>query len=101
MALRLVLAPLAEADLDAIAEFIARESPGGAVKMLLRIRAGMTTLLDQPRLGQLVQKPPRTRLRKWTVAPYIVFYRVMDDDLEVVRVLHAARDLDDLLDGLD
>lgn len=42
MALRLVLAPLAEGDLDAIAEFIARESPGGAVKMLLRIRAGMT-----------------------------------------------------------
>ena len=101
MALRLVLAPLAEGDLDAIAEFIARESPGGAVKTLLRIRAGMTTLLDQPRLGQLVHKPPRTRLRKWTVAPYIVFYRVMDDDLEVVRVLHAARDLDDLLDGLD
>lgn len=101
MALRLVLAPLAESDLDAIAEFIARETPRGAMETLTRIRAGISILMDQPRLGSLVQKPPRTRLRKWTVAPYIVFYRVTEHDLEVIRVLHAARDLDDILDGID
>lgn len=101
MALRLVLSPLAEGDLDAIAEYISRDNLSASVKMLARLRGGIERLLDQPRLGPLLQKPPRTRLRKWTVAPYMVLYRAGEGEIEVVRILHAARDLDDILAGID
>ncbi len=32
-----------------------------------------------------------------TSVPYVIFYRTSDKEIEVVRVLHASRDLDTLL----
>ncbi len=32
-----------------------------------------------------------------TVAPYIIFYRTTDEELELVRVLHSSRDIDEEL----
>jgi plasmid stabilization system protein ParE len=32
-----------------------------------------------------------------TVAPYIVFFRPTGEELEIVRVLHPSRDIDDEL----
>jgi plasmid stabilization system protein ParE len=29
-----------------------------------------------------------------TVAPYIIFYRVAEEELQLLRVLHSSRDLD-------
>jgi len=29
-----------------------------------------------------------------TVAPYIIFYRIASDELQLLRVLHSSRDLD-------
>ena len=48
-------------------------------------------LADYPGAGPAV---PNTRLRKWRVAgtPYILLYRLADDDLFIVRVIHVARD---------
>lgn len=94
MALRLVLAPLAEIDLAEIAEFISRDNPPAALRTLMRIEHVVDLLLERPFLGPEVIKPKRLNLRKMTVAPYIIFYRAVGDNLEVLRVLHASRDLD-------
>ncbi|TAE49913.1 MAG: type II toxin-antitoxin system RelE/ParE family toxin, partial [Oscillatoriales cyanobacterium] len=32
---------------------------------------------------------------------YLIFYRIQDDRVEVLRVLHGARDLEDILSNLD
>lgn len=35
-------------------------------------------------------------LRSFPVKPYIIFYNKIADGIEVVRVLHQARDIDNL-----
>jgi toxin ParE1/3/4 len=52
-------------------------------------------LLQRPFLGPAVTRPERAGLRKMTAVPYVIFYRVAGDELQLVRVLHSSRDLDD------
>jgi toxin ParE1/3/4 len=94
MALRLVVAPLAEQDLTEIAEFISQDNVQAAHKVLTRIEHVLDLLMQRPFLGPPVTKPKRAGLRKMTVVPYILFYRVSGDDLQLLRVLHSSRDLD-------
>jgi len=97
MALRLVIAPRAQADLRDVAEYIAKEDPGAALRILVRTEKSIERLLERPFLGPAVVRPPRRDLRKLTIAPYIVFYRVAGAELQVVRLLHSSRDVDDVL----
>ena len=94
MALRLVIAPRAERDLDGIAAFISQTNEGAALKVLLRIEHLLDLLLERPFIGPTVTSVDRPGLRKMTAAPYIIFYRPMDHELEVVRVLHSSQDID-------
>ncbi|MET0194457.1 MAG: type II toxin-antitoxin system RelE/ParE family toxin, partial [Hyphomicrobiaceae bacterium] len=32
-------------------------------------------------------------VRSWTLTPYVVFYRQLDSDVEIVRILHGRRKL--------
>ena len=38
-------------------------------------------------------------LRSFVVSPYVVFYRQVEDTIEVLRVLHGARDLGGVFDN--
>ncbi|TAF91716.1 MAG: type II toxin-antitoxin system RelE/ParE family toxin [Oscillatoriales cyanobacterium] len=43
-------------------------------------------------------------IRQWRIKDfqdYLIFYRIQDDRVEVLRVLHGARDLEDILSNLD
>lgn len=94
MALRLVIAPQAERDLDGIAAYISQTSETAAYNELLRIERMVGLLLERPFIGPAVVAVNRPGLRKMTVAPYIIFYRPTRDELEIVRVLHSSRDVE-------
>jgi toxin ParE1/3/4 len=36
-------------------------------------------------------------LRSFPVGKYLIFYRLIDEGLEIVRVLHGARNIENLL----
>jgi len=97
MALRLVIAPRAERDLDEIFAFVAMDNPAAATKILKQIERKAFHLLERPFMGPPVYMPKWPGLRKTTSAPYVVFYRPSDATVEIVLVLHASRDLDTLL----
>jgi toxin ParE1/3/4 len=40
----------------------------------------------------------RPGLRCFVVSPYVVFYRPIEDTIEVLRVLHGARDISSLIE---
>jgi toxin ParE1/3/4 len=43
-------------------------------------------------------------IRQWRIKnfkDYLIFYKVQEEQVEVLRVLHGARDLEDLLPFLD
>jgi toxin ParE1/3/4 len=87
--------PKAEADLLEIWLFIAQESPRAADRLLDRIETQCRLLADNPRLGR--ERPELAPdARAWIVGRYLVLYREQDDGIEVVRVVHGARDVQQL-----
>jgi toxin ParE1/3/4 len=46
-------------------------------------------------MGRSVLKPWGTGLRRLTVAPFVVFYKFDATDLQVIRIIHSSRDIDE------
>jgi toxin ParE1/3/4 len=50
-------------------------------------------IASRPKMGR--ERPDlKPNIRSFVVMSWIIFYRVDDDFVEIVRVLHSARDLD-------
>jgi toxin ParE1/3/4 len=63
--------------------------------------ATVALLASSPGIGSLCQfdKPLLEGIRVWPISGfknYLVFYRALTDEIEVIRVLHGARDLNAL-----
>lgn len=93
MALEIVIAPLAKRDLEDIAATIAAENAAAAIRLVDRFEKATLLLAARPYAGARFLLQTARPLRKMSVHPYILFYRVDAGELRIVRVLHAARDL--------
>jgi toxin ParE1/3/4 len=94
---RLVIAPEARRDLGAIRDYIARDNPEAARRVVTRLRDMALLLAGAPALGR--RRPELGRdLRSFVADRYVLFYRPLAGGagIELVRVLHGARDLDAL-----
>lgn len=77
-------------DLVEIRKYIAADKPQTANRVAALIRQSVEPLADHPDIG----RPGRidgTRELILTALPYIIPYRVKNDIIEILRVLHAAR----------
>jgi toxin ParE1/3/4 len=93
---RVIRTPQANLDLLEIWDYIDRDNTPAADKLVRRIDEAFATLARNPQMGALHEEY-RPGLRTFAVGNYIIFYRAMDDGIEVYRVLHGARRLEDLL----
>ena len=93
---RLRVAPEAIADGDDIWLSIAIDSESAAERLLARIDATQTRLAEFPELGQ-ARPDIAPDARSWAVGDYLILYRIEPDAVVIVRILHGARDLGDLL----
>ncbi|MDR6674641.1 plasmid stabilization system protein ParE [Xanthomonas translucens] len=75
-------------DLDAIADYIALESPLAASELVKRVFADVEQLADHPESGSRPAELGRSRHRQIVEPPCRVFYRF---DGHKVFVLHAMR----------
>jgi toxin ParE1/3/4 len=78
-------------DLISIGEFIAAHDLRAADRLLNRIDATCRLLAQQPELGTL-REDLALKLRFFPVDNYLIFYRPIPEGIEVIRVLHGARD---------
>ncbi len=89
---RLVILPAARADLIEIGDFIAADSPSRAASFVAEIEARMREAAERP--GSF---PARDELYEGLRAArhgrYLIFFVEQGDEVQVVRVLHGARDL--------
>ena len=88
---RLVVSPLAQADIDEIWDYIARDSIRNADRFVDRIEQRLGLLAANPRLG-VARDDLRAGLRRLGYARYLIYYRLVRGGIEVVRVIHGARD---------
>ena len=94
---RYTLSAGARQDLTEILRFIAEDSPAAAAKVSKELRRAIERLADFPSLGH--RRPDLTQLplRFWQVYSYYVIYEQDRVPIEIVRILHAARDVPELL----
>lgn len=87
--------PKAKSDLADIWDYIADDSEQRADSFLDLIEEKIDTLAKNPLIGrgrnELVEG-----LRSWAIKPYVVFYLPLPDGVEVIRVLHGARDMENI-----
>ena len=93
-------------DLVDIYTYIHGRSPGAAEKVLHSIEANIRSLSDSPGIGRYwASSDPRFQgVRIAVVRPYrnyLIFFRLVDDTVEIYRVVHGARELEPLMDDLD
>jgi toxin ParE1/3/4 len=92
-----VLTAEAEADLEQIATYIAAQSVQTALNFVQELREKCGSLADAPRGYPLVPRYEHLGIRRRPFGNYLIFYRVGPDVIEVVHVLHGARDYEPLL----
>jgi addiction module RelE/StbE family toxin len=77
------------ANLNAEAEYIARDNPAAATRVVKSILAAVERLAEYPAMGH-PGRVPGTRELIVSRTPYIIPYRVRGDVVELLRVFHAA-----------
>ena len=78
------------ANLDALAEYIARDDPGAAAQVVQSIVDATSLLSEHPAIGR-PGRVPGTRELVVTNTPFLIPYRVRDKTVEILRVFHGAR----------
>jgi toxin ParE1/3/4 len=92
------IAPAAAADLIEIHAYIAKDRPRAANRFLTAAHRGFEMLADMPGIGrERVSADPKLKdVRSWPIRGFrnfLVFYRPTEAGIEVMRVVHGARDL--------
>ncbi len=81
----------ARRDLDDIWLWIARDSPANAQRFVSEIADHFPMLAAFPRTGRLCPEL-KPGMRRFPVHKYVIYYRETKRGVEILRVLHGARD---------
>jgi plasmid stabilization system protein ParE len=95
---RFVLSPAATADVEQIEAFLDVHAPHATDVVLAKIRDTMRRLATTPGIGHLRRDLADEPLRFFSVWSYLIVYR-LTSPLEIVRVVHGARDVARALRG--
>jgi toxin ParE1/3/4 len=95
MSVRYTLGPKANADLKSISKHIAQHNSGAAqrLKQLFVQRFGL--LANNPLMGE-ARPDLAPELRMMSIGNYVIIFRPSKLGVEIVRVVHGARELDAL-----
>ena len=77
-------------DLIALRQYIEQENPAAAKRVAKTIIQSVNLLLDQPGIGR-AGRVPNSRELVVTGTPFLVPYRIKNNTIEILRVLHSAR----------
>lgn len=77
-------------DLEGILTYIAADNPPAAANVVRRLQSAIAGLVQFPRRGRKGVYPGTLEL-VITGLPYVVVYRLREDDVEILAVPHAAQ----------
>jgi toxin ParE1/3/4 len=95
---RILRTPAARRDVLAIADYIAADNPDAAMRFIEAVRDGEQALLAMPGTGSSRSyRNPALEGMRMALVPgfraYLIFYRPIAAGIEIIRILHGARDL--------
>ena len=83
----------AQDHLAAIHAYIAKDSPEYAMRMVDRLTRRSQQIADFPFSGRVVPEFTVSQIREVLEGPYRVLYHVKTGQIDVLAVIHAARDV--------
>lgn len=89
----ILLRPRAKIDLTEIWDYIAEDSATRADIFIETIEQKLKILAERPSMGRM-RDILGDGLHSFPVGRYVIFYRPLQDGIDVIRVLHGARDLE-------
>ena len=92
-----VITEAAEADLEQIGDWIAADNPARALTFVSELRERCQGLAAYPRAYPLVPRYEQIGIRRRAYRDYLIFYRIAGGRIEVLHVLHGARDYEAIL----
>jgi len=98
---RVSWSPEALEDVDAIAAYIAKDSPFYASAVVQKILDVAQSLSNFPNVGPIVPEIGEPEFRERFVYSYRVIYRVSAEQVLIVAVVHGRRLLTPALTGLE
>lgn len=90
---RVIRRPLAAADILDIWDHIAEDSIEQADRWVDKLDEKFKLIATQPSMGR-ARNELAANVRSFPFGRYVIFYEPIDDGIDVVRVLHSARDID-------
>lgn len=78
-------------DLEAIQDFVTRDSPVYASLVVQRLIRAPERLREFPESGRIVPERGDPRLRELIIRPFRLVYRIRDSSIEIVTVFRATR----------
>lgn len=90
--------PRADTEIDALADYIASDSPGAAMRFLDAVQKSLDLIGEQPGIGsrRYAHLPMLEGLRMWAVSDFekhLIFYIERPNYIDVLRVLHGSREI--------
>ncbi|QNO15850.1 type II toxin-antitoxin system RelE/ParE family toxin [Alkalicella caledoniensis] len=93
---KLLYTPTATNDIEELFSYISEDSIDSALKLLDNIDDSIRKLLEFPYMGSMLSEDDYSLVnsgyRFIVVHLYLVFYRVINQDIIIHRVLHGRRD---------
>ena len=83
----------ADADLLDIFEYIHADNPPAAYRVIEELKHACEILIaGNPRIGRRRHELAVEGLRSFLMPPFLIFYVPREGDIDVIRILHGARD---------
>jgi toxin ParE1/3/4 len=80
-------------DLEAIGDFIAKDSPFYAVDFVERVIQAVDQLLEFPELGRVVPEFNNADLREIIFHGYRIVYKAKDEMIYIVSICHGSQNI--------
>jgi toxin ParE1/3/4 len=88
---KIVIAPLAAQNLQQAYDFIAQDNLEAADRVLIAITETLGFLGSGIVQGRDVRLRTGELVSTWSHPPYRIYYRIIGEDLQLIRVYHQAR----------
>lgn len=97
---RVTWSPSALDDVDAIADYINRDSPAYTRAVVNKLLESARKLEAFPNAGRIVPELDDEDIREHFVYSYRIIYRIQKDEVLIVAVVHGQRLLEPLFDQI-
>lgn len=93
--------PEAVEDLQAIAEFIGRDSAFYARSVVTKVISVGSSLTENPLMGRIVPELANQMIRERFIYSYRLVYRVGDGEIVIAAIIHGKQLIENVIDRLE